>query len=192
MRPERPLLRLVEPLGDQPLLQAPPAAPRCPARATGSAKSRGLPSRRPRRPGRAARPAAPDRRSPRTTAAIALDLLLRPVAEEGERDVQRLGRHRPQRRVGQRLPPPRRDPRPHRVGQVERHEQARPRALQSLLRHAATLRRRRAHANNAAEASRYVRLDEPRAAALRRRAGCAAGASRPGPSVRGCRRGRRG
>src|SRR5215218_3242746 len=64
-----------------------------------------------------------------------LDLLLRPVAEEGERDVQGLRSDGPQRRIHQRLPPPGDDLLAEVVGQVESDEQPRPRAFRSFLRH---------------------------------------------------------
>ena len=102
MRPERPLLRLVEARLDKILLAAPACSASAPGESAGSANRPRPPPRRPLlrvaqlHPGRRRRALRDDRGD-------RLDLLLRPVAEEGEGDVQRLGRDRPQRRIGQRL-----------------------------------------------------------------------------------------
>ena len=107
MRPKRALLRLVEPLGRPASARAHAAMATPPARSAGRAKRRAL-----RSEGLATGSSSAQRRRRRPEPAHdlpqPLDLPLGQIAEEGKRDVQRLGRHRPQRRVAQLVRTPRR------------------------------------------------------------------------------------
>ena len=130
MGPERPLLGLVQARRDQ---HAPPDPPGAPSRAGDGAGRANSEARRAAaaRPGPrssisgagAAAPLHHLARSRSTSAGLA-------VAEEGERHVQRLRPHRPQRRIDQlRARPTPSIPVAHRLGQVEGDEQPRSRAL---------------------------------------------------------------
>src|SRR5260221_3425737 len=141
VRPERALLRLVEPCRDQLLLQ--PRLQRDRIRRLGREReeTRAAPLRA------WCGIAQLDRGRGRSThlddVPQARDLLLRQLADEGEGDMERLGRDRSERRTGQRLTPPPGDPRPHPLGQVESDEQPHPRTPRSFLRHAADATRPR-------------------------------------------------
>ena len=108
VRPKRALLRLVEPFGDQ--LRS---SSRCSGAAAGEIAGRA--KRRARRSeglatGSSSRSVGAAAPSPRTISPSLRDLPLGQIAEEGKRDVQRLGRHHPQRRVAQLALAPADDP----------------------------------------------------------------------------------